>query len=201
MKNIERLRVYELEWKRGRIRERVRRERWKAAIPLLCVRFPRKIYRRGRWNRPRCRAARGTKAIVEANFKLSKPRFERRGGIGRGGGTRDARGKPSSAAPWPIPPLRQRPESSVARSSQVRNSVCLGLSSCCILAPFLRNPCGIKIEHARGYRDRLGSERYTGCPSLSVILLKISFEFFYSNILYTLNFPFHFLVPQSFIYS
>lgn len=64
-----------------------------------------------------------------------------------GGGTRDARGKPSSAAPWPILPLRQRPELLVGwlLISGSKLLVSLSLSLCasppgCILAPSFEIP-------------------------------------------------------------
>lgn len=125
------------------------------------------------WNRPRCRAARGTKAIVEANFKLSKPRFERRGGMGR----RDTRRAGKALFCGPLADSPAETTAGVARrlvahlrfeTSGLSLSLSLCFSSWLHPCSFLRKPCGIKIERVRGYRDRLGSERYTGCPSLSM---------------------------------
>lgn len=79
MRNIEQLRIYESERERGiREKETAVRRKMKGGDSVTMRRVFEENTPAGSVESTEARcAARGTKAIVEANFKLSKPRFLR----------------------------------------------------------------------------------------------------------------------------
>lgn len=97
---------------------------------------------------------------TKTNFKLSKPRFEKRRRWRRKGEEGHATGGAASAS---IPPLRQRP------------AIEVGLWFFAVLLRPL-HPCSFNLSLSRGlknrieYRDRLGSERwYAICPNAKYV--------------------------------